>query len=49
MCAKKEPHEVYQALVDIDQEFSTYEETRGLLPTLAWAGVTVYYGLLENV
>lgn len=47
MCAKKEPREVYQPLVDLDLEFSTYEDNP--LPDFAWAGITAYYAFLENV
>lgn len=55
MCAKRERHEVYQPVADLDLQLPV--EIRTLTLALdkggntigAWCGAAAYYGLLENV
>lgn len=47
MCAKPEPTEFFRPLNELHQEFMSHETNA--LPTFAWAGITAYYGLLENI
>jgi hypothetical protein len=47
MCAKPERPEVFRPLAELTQELAEYDQIQ--VRNLPWAGVTVYYGLLENV
>lgn len=51
MCAKKEPHEVYQAIADLDLDLPGIRDvvlTGQSRNGGAWVGALAYYGLLEN-
>lgn len=47
MCAKPEPTEVFKSLNDLTADLTQFDPMA--VRRFAWAGVTVYYGLLENV
>lgn len=46
MCAKPEPSLYLRPIGDLAAEMTQWENNP--LPTLPWAGVTTFYGILEN-
>lgn len=47
MCAKPEPTEYLPQIADLATEFRDYQQPT-LVDDMAWAGTTLYRGVLEN-